>query len=820
MKKWLALFVTLALVGLTTQVARAHAADMYFQSLAVRLSPDQVSVAWTIAPGPLLAGAVWSETDQDQDHVISADEIDAWAEARVPELVATLDGSTPLAWQLISVDWPTSFDAFSVGDESICLHLAADWALDLSAGGVHHLDLHNQYQEPFSTNWFVLSGSDGVGFERPAQQNGQLAFDLAAVGEEFETYWDSGAPSVAGDVEVVPQASRPRRTVEILTRLVRAPRLSPLFYLGAIVTAILLGALHALTPGHGKAIAAAYLVGSHGTLKQAVGLGSIVTLAHTGSVLVLGVVALTASQYVLPTTLFPVLEVASGLLIVGLGGVLLYQRWRYWRAYRRRKSAAARAPIYERDATTGRTRIVVNQPVIEPGPPHEHKFMPRPGDRVTWRSLLAMGISGGLVPCPDAIAILLISVMVNRVWLGLSLIVAFSVGLAVVLIGISIVAVKSQQLLVRQRTLRRLEPVMPLVSAVLVLGLGVGLTWGAAQRAVGQFVPGAQVSAAAQFQISQARILYLGGDAAGRTQIFVAPLAGGEPLSLTHEALDVGWYSLAPDGTTIAYTVARQERGTDIWLVGVDGSGRRLALSCQDVSCDRAVWSPDGQRLIYERLNFATKNGVAMPSLWWLSPETGETGPFFQDAQLPGSDLRWSASGRWISYISIGSAGPALQIYDSSAGRSQVLADRVSQPAIWNPRSDVALLIGNKLDGDEYRSCLLRFDPATGELADFSAPAAARDRTAAWSPEGTRIAVVRNLDSDVQIWVMRADGNDARPLTSIPNFFPGTPVWSPDGEAMLFERYAPEERGIWLLNVGSGEMRRVVESGRWPTWLP
>ena len=836
MRKWhTALAATLVIVGLTTQIAHAHPADMYFQSLAVHLAPDGVRVDWTIAPGPLLAGAAWNEADQNQDRIISEAEMRAWAEQRVPDFSATLDGATALAWRLVSVEWPASFDTFIVGDESIRLHLAGDWALAISDGAnVHHLDLHNQYQEPFSTNWFALHGVEGLGFETPTQQNGQLAFDFAisgVEGEMFKAYWDSGTPSIVATAgapaEATPQSPQGRRASEILAQLVRVPKPSPLFYLTATVTAILLGALHALMPGHGKAIVAAYLVGSRGTLGQAVGLGSIVTLTHTGSVLALGLIALTASRYILPTTLFPVLEVASGLLIVGLGGGLLYQRWRYWRAYRRQRSeAAAREPVYERDEATGRTRIIINQPVLEPGPPHEHKFLPRPGDRVTWRSLLAMGVSGGLVPCPDAIAILLIAVTVNRILLGLSLIVAFSMGLAVVLIAIGIVTVQSRRLLVRQQALRRLEPAMPLVSAALVLVMGLGLTFSAVRRTGLLSFKTQPPLPAAQFRLNEAHVLYLDIDESGHSQLFTVPVAGGEPLTLTHEPLDVMGYSLSPDGSTIAYTVAREQRGTEIALIGVDGDDWRQALSCPGLICNRAVWSPDGQRLVYERLCFTGKNAFATPSLWWLAPASGETRPLFQDERLPGSDLRWSADGRWVSYVSLSSTGAALQIYDSESGHSQALPVRVSQPAVWSPKSSVALMIGNKPWEEKYRSCLLRFDPESGELADLSEPASAENHTAAWSPDGAWIAVVRREltgpgdELGVQIWVMRADGSEARPLTDTPDLFPGTPVWSPDGNTLLFERHSLEARGIWVMDIKTGEMRRIVGSGHWPVWLP
>ena len=92
----------------------------------------------------------------------------------------------------------------------------------------------------------------------------------------------------------------------------------------------MLGAIHALTPGHGKTVVGAYLVSSRGTSWHAVALGTVVTLTHTGSVFLLGIITLVASRYILPTSIIPILEILSGLLIVGLGLYLFRQRFQQW----------------------------------------------------------------------------------------------------------------------------------------------------------------------------------------------------------------------------------------------------------------------------------------------------------------------------------------------------------------------------------------------------------------------------------------------------------------------------------------------------------
>ncbi|MBL8107931.1 MAG: hypothetical protein JNJ72_20350, partial [Anaerolineales bacterium] len=138
-------------------------------------------------------------------------------------------------------------------------------------------------------------------------------------------------------------------------------------------------------------------------------------------------------------------------------------------------------------------------------------------EAITWRSLIALGVSGGLVPCPDAIAILLVAIAINRLMLGLALILSFSLGLAVVLIVIGLLMVNSRRLFDRMGFLDKFAPVMPLVSAIVVVILGAALTWGAAVRAkenVGFVLP-------TQTSINEARILYLQEDENRVKQLFI-----------------------------------------------------------------------------------------------------------------------------------------------------------------------------------------------------------------------------------------------------------------------------------------------------------
>ncbi|HSC91837.1 MAG TPA: hypothetical protein VLB86_09315 [Gaiellaceae bacterium] len=216
--------------------------------------------------------------------------------------------------------------------------------------------------------------------------------------------------------------------------------LSPGFVFASLLLALFWGAAHALGPGHGKAIVAGYLVGARGTSRHALLLGLIVTVTHTVGVFAIGLVTLALSSVLLPEQLYPWLNLAAGLLVLGVGAGVLRQRL-----------AHARAPVR--------------------GHHHDHRH-----HELTARGLLGVGVSGGIVPCPTALVVLLAAISLHRVGFGLLLIVAFSVGLAASISGLGLLAVGARRVLGGLGSDGRLVRTLPAASAVLVLVLGLGMT--------------------------------------------------------------------------------------------------------------------------------------------------------------------------------------------------------------------------------------------------------------------------------------------------------------------------------------------------------
>jgi nickel/cobalt transporter (NicO) family protein len=225
--------------------------------------------------------------------------------------------------------------------------------------------------------------------------------------------------------------------------LVQRERLGFWVIVASIGAALFWGMAHALSPGHGKTIVTAYLVGQRGTPRHAALLGLIVTVTHTIGVFALGAVTLLLSQFIVPDRLYPWLNLLSGVLVVTIGGSVLRARWRHRRAH-----------------TQGHDH-------------HNHHHGP---ESLSRRSLVAVGISGGLLPCPSALVVLLAAISLHRLAFGLLLVVAFSAGLALTITGIGLAAVLARSAFRRVGFGGRLVALLPTASALVILVAGVLMT--------------------------------------------------------------------------------------------------------------------------------------------------------------------------------------------------------------------------------------------------------------------------------------------------------------------------------------------------------
>lgn len=276
----------------------------------------------------------------------------------------------------------------------------------------------------------------------PAQTEARFKFEFAP-----------GSSSNGGPVPSFSSALD--RTQDPFAALITANDLSLPVILLSLALAFALGAAHAVSPGHGKTIMAAYLVGTRGTTMQAILLGMTVTITHTLGVLTLGVITLFASQYILPESLYPWLSLLSGVLVIGMGAFLVVNRLR--------KSRHGYSHMHDHG----------DHHHEHPG--HEHSQVSVDA-QLSWKSLIGLGLAGGLVPSASALILLLSAISLQRIAFGIILIIAFGAGMAAVLVGIGALLVRASSLLERRHAPARLMELLPLISAVVVIGAGIVVT--------------------------------------------------------------------------------------------------------------------------------------------------------------------------------------------------------------------------------------------------------------------------------------------------------------------------------------------------------
>jgi nickel/cobalt transporter (NicO) family protein len=253
--------------------------------------------------------------------------------------------------------------------------------------------------------------------------------------------------------------------------LVEREELSVGFVLVALVLAMFWGAAHALTPGHGKAIVAAYLMGTKGRPRDALALGGIVTVTHTIGVFALGIATLALSEFIVPEDLYPWMNLVSALLVVAVGVTVLRARV---------LSALGATPAHHHHSHGHHHHH--DEGHLHHGQDHEHMsdeeharaHLPEQGSG--WRGLVAVGVSGGLLPCPTALVVLLAAISLHRVTFGLVLIVAFSIGLASVVSAIGLLAIGARSTFRRMSFEGPVVRALPAVSALLVFGIGIAMT--------------------------------------------------------------------------------------------------------------------------------------------------------------------------------------------------------------------------------------------------------------------------------------------------------------------------------------------------------
>src|SRR5690349_558862 len=472
----LALLSLLIWLLATPTKARAHPLDVYLQATYITLAPANVVVEFDLSPGVLVAPQVLPQLDTNGDQQISDAEGQAYVDEVLRNVELQLDGKA-LTLAVTEIDMP-DYLTIQSGYGTIRVFTVSNLTDNMT--GTHKIYYKNNYAptgSAYQVNAFVdKDAAITLGKQNRDQIQQSMTMDFSM---------GDAAPTIAtpAATEALSTLTGTSSRTESLLGYLSEPVLSPWAIVLALGLAGVLGAIHALTPGHGKTLVAAYLVGSRGTVSHAILLGTIVTFTHTVSVIVVGLLALFASQFIVPDVLAPVMEILSGLLVVLLGVRLAWQRWSVFRDRRSSNGNLVISHSHQHDYVRTHSRIHTHGPVKDPaeaythdhGNGHAHSHVP-PTDGIKLSNLVVLGVSGGLLPCPEALGIMVIAIGLNRILLGMGLIVSFSFGLAAVLIVIGVLLVRSRSLLERfGGASSRWSSALPLASAVIVTVLGAAI---------------------------------------------------------------------------------------------------------------------------------------------------------------------------------------------------------------------------------------------------------------------------------------------------------------------------------------------------------
>jgi nickel/cobalt exporter len=501
---WLLVCLALAVFAcLLPQEAQAHPLGNFtinhYSDLRFAEETARVTYILDLAEIPTLQQKDVLDTDGDGD--LSNEEADAYLDSRVPSLSDGLRlrvGANELPLRLLDRSAQYRPGQGGLPTLRIEAHLLAKLPRDWK-GKAYYSD--RTYENRIGWREIVVRGGEGISVRHstvPAKgvsdELRSYPKDMLASPLDVRRATFTLAPG-EGPVSTDTTAGRTAEQVgtsiggltQRATDLVSVGRLSAAVVALSMLAAFLWGAGHALTPGHGKAIVGAYLIGARGTARHAGILGLTVTLTHTAGVFVLGAVTLYLSRYILPEVLYPWLSVASGVLVLLIGLSLLHRRM--VNASHDEKTGHTHAEHSHEDHTHEGHEHDGHAHAHHLDPPHDHSHgythhhVPADGSKITWRGLLALGVSGGLVPCPAALVLLLGAISLDRLGFGMVLVLAFSAGLAIVLTAVGLLMIYARKLFERYSFEAKVPRFVPIASAAVITLAGAGIALAALQQA-------------------------------------------------------------------------------------------------------------------------------------------------------------------------------------------------------------------------------------------------------------------------------------------------------------------------------------------------
>jgi ABC-type nickel/cobalt efflux system permease component RcnA len=481
--------LSLVLILLLPKIALAHPLGNFTVNRYSRLiiADNQIHLTYIVDMAEIPAHQERTRMDANGDGTVDQAEQDAY----VTQRLATLPNQLSLQLNGVTQTWtPVQHElTFPAGQAGLpTLRLVTEWSTPFDAQTALW---QAEYQD--------MTYADHIGWQEVIVQSGDGArlqsssVPTTDLSQELRTYPDNllqspltvnqasfqfipvatvGAKPATAAATVQNAPTGAGRPADPFAELINVTTITPLTILLALLAAFGWGAAHAFSPGHGKTIVGAYLVGSRGTVRHALFLGLTTTITHTAGVFALGFVTLFAAQFILPEKLYPWLSMLSGVLVVVIGAVMIKDRLHSFVTGQAHHHHHGHDHEHHHDHDHGHDHDHSH----DHGHHHHHLPPGVDGAPITWRGLLALGISGGLLPCPSALVLMLGAISLQRVGFGLALIVMFSLGLASVLTAIGVVLVYAGKFFQRIPESGPLFRFVPVASALFITVIGVGIT--------------------------------------------------------------------------------------------------------------------------------------------------------------------------------------------------------------------------------------------------------------------------------------------------------------------------------------------------------
>lgn len=458
----IAILVTLAAIFSLAGTAAAHPLGNFTINHFSRLDvgSQRVTIHYVVDLAEIPTFQALQEIDLDADGIPSASELQSYLEQVIPTyssgLKLTIDAlAVSLQPEKSEISLPPGVGGLPT------LRIEADFLGEISTQATSTLhQLHfEDTNDRHRLGWreIAISPASGMSVFNSSAYGNSVTDELKAYPQDLLTMpLNERTAELSFTLGELPTGTTPLltrtgspivRNCDRLAELIAVPEITPLLVPIGLLVAAGLGSFHALSPGHGKTLVGTYLIGTRATAWQATFLGLTVTITHTISVFVLGLVTLVASHYFLPEQMFPILSLASGGIAILLGLGLFIRRLQ-------KLFAHSHSHHY-----------------------HSHAHPHSTADTGTWQNLLALGISGGLLPCPSALVVFLSAVSLHRVGFGLLLVVAFSLGLAGTLTTIGLAFIYARHLIERIEVSHRWGSVLSIISPLVTATIGALLCY-------------------------------------------------------------------------------------------------------------------------------------------------------------------------------------------------------------------------------------------------------------------------------------------------------------------------------------------------------